>query len=178
MRKITLLMFICFHLNSYGQDTQLAKKQIEKIKNEVIGSAEKFAEGLNSLNYNEIMSFYVDVDTCIVFGDGYYWGGYDVIDNIWKAFTEGVKENTWSFSNIKVHVFTNEVASLLVEFDHKRIEQNGANIGGHGCISFGMQKMDMEWKAVTMHVTHNYNVYDENGDVRKWWEYFIPKKKE
>jgi hypothetical protein len=50
-----------------------------------------------------------------------------------------------------------------------RIEASGDITKGHGCFSFGMQKIDGAWKAVTTNVPHNYNVFESTGAVRKWW---------
>ena len=181
--KLTSILFalsllICSQLKLYGQDSQLSEKEIEEIKREIIKRAEKQENDLNKLDYEEIMTFYADVDDFIIFGDGYYWGDYITIDLIWKSFTTNVKENIWEFSNPKILVFTKDIASLLVEFDHKRINQNGENVGGHGCFSLAMQRIDGDWKVVTMHVTHNYYVYDENATfTNKWWTNLMPENR-
>ncbi len=179
--KLTSILFalsllICSQLKLYAQDSQLSKEEIDEIKSEIIARAEKQAIDLNKLDYEEIMTFYADVDDFIVFGDGYYWGDYITIDLLWKGFTTNIKENSWEFLNPKIHVFTKDVASLLVEFNHERI-QNGEAKGGHGCFSFGLQKINGDWKVVTMHVTHNYDVFNENGEVRKWWKNLTPENR-
>jgi hypothetical protein len=172
------LLLICSQQKVYAQNSQLSDKEIDQIKNEIIERAEKQADDLQNLDYEEIMTFYADVDDFIVFGDGYYWGDYITIDLLWKGFTKGFKQNTWEFSNPKIHVFSKDIASLLVEFDHERI-QDGEPKGGHGCFSFGMQKIDGDWKAVTMHVTHNYYFYDENATFEnKWWINLMPENRE
>jgi hypothetical protein len=175
-----LSLLSCSQLKLYRQDSQLPKKEIEEIKREIIKRAEKQENDLSKLDYKEIMTFYANVDDFIIFGDGYYWGDYITIDNIWKRFTKNYKENTWEFSNPKIRVFTKDIASLLVEFDHKRITLNGENQGGHGCFSFGMQRIDRDWKVVTMHVTHNYYSYDENATFRKnkWWIDQLPENRD
>jgi len=122
---IVLSLLICGQMKMYGQNSQLPEKEIEEIKKEIIRLAEKQEDDLNKLNYEEIMTFYGDIDGFIMFGDGYYWGDYYTIDQIWKTFTQEVKENTWEFSNPKIYVFTKNAASLLVEFDHDRIKHSG-----------------------------------------------------
>jgi hypothetical protein len=180
--KLTCILFalsllIYSQLKLYVQDSQLSEKEIEEIKREIIKRTEKQENDLNKLDYEEIMTFYADVDDFIIFGDGYYWGDYITIDLIWESFTKIYKENTWEFSNPKIHVFSKDIASLLVEFDHERI-QDGEAKGGHGCCSFGMQKIDGDWKAFTMHVTHNYYLYDENATfVNKWWTNLMPENR-
>jgi len=125
------------------------------------------------------MTFYADIDGFIMFGDGYYWGDYYTIDQIWKTFTEEVKENTWEFSNPKIYVFSKDAASLLVEFDHDRIKHSGEKNGGHGCFSFGMQRVNGDWKVVTMHVTHNYYSYVKNPTFLEtgWWSDWLPENR-
>jgi hypothetical protein len=75
------------------------------------------------------------------------------VDGIWKDFTGGVKKMLkWDLYNPKIHVFSKNVASCVVEFYNERIEANGDITKGHGCFSYGMQKIDGDWKAVTIHV--------------------------
>lgn len=178
-KLLSILLIIICQLKSYGQSGDLSEKEIADIKNEIIKKANKAATDLQNLDYEEIMTFYADVDDFIAFGDGYYWGDYVTIELLWKSFTAGVKENTWKFFNPKIHVFKKDVANLLVEFDHKRTDKNGEAKGGHGCISYGMQKIEGDWKAVTMHVTHNYYVYDENATFSsKWWTNLMPENRD
>ncbi|MCM8568555.1 LptF/LptG family permease [Gramella jeungdoensis] len=176
--RIILPVLLFGQLIMFSQNENLTEKEVEQIKKEIIQRAEKQATDLQNLDYEQIMTFYADVDDFIVYGDGYYWGDYITIDRLWKSFTKNVKENTWTFSNPKIHVFNKDVASLLVEFDHHRTHPNGAKRGGHGCFSFGLQKIESDWKVVTMHVTHNYDVFDENGEIRKWWINLMPENRE
>ena len=145
------------------QEGQLSAEEIAQIKSDIIKRAERNAQDLRNLDHKAIMTFYADVNDFIVFGDGYYWGDYKTIDGVWKDFTVGVKKvMKWDIYNPKIHVFSKNVASCLVEFYHERNNGSGDTTKGHGCFSFGMQKIDNDWKVVTMHVTHNYDVFDSN----------------
>ena len=160
------------------QPGQLSAKEIEGIKSDIIRRAENHAKDLKNLDYKAVMTFYGDVDDFIVFGDGYYWGDYKTIDGIWKDFTGGVKKVLkWEFYNPKIHVFSRNVASCLAEFYHERVNATGDTTKGHGCFSFGMKQIDGDWKAVTMHVTHNYDLFDETGAIRKWWLKYSPENR-
>ena len=160
------------------QEKPLSANEIAQIKIDIIRRSEKHAQDLENLDYKAVMTFYGNVDDFIVFGDGYYWGGYALIDAMWKDFTGGVKKMLiWDMYNPKIHVFSTDAASCLVEFYNERIEANGDTTKGHGCFSFGMKKIDGDWKAVTMHVTHNYNVYDSTGAVNKWWLKYSPENR-
>jgi hypothetical protein len=173
-----LLLLSCSQQGLCQQEGQLSVDEIAQIKSDIIKRSEKHAKDLIQLDYKAVMTFYGDVDDFIIFGDGYYWGDYKTIDGIWKDFTGGVKKMLkWEFYNPKIHVFSKDVASCLVEFYNERIEANGDLTKGHGCFSFGMQKIDGDWKAVTMHVTHNYNVFDNTGAVRKWWLKYSPENR-
>lgn len=171
-------VFALFLLGCNQQEEPLSADEIAQIKNDIIKRSEKNARDLENLDYKAVMTFYGDVDDFVVFGDGYYWGDYKTIDGIWKDFTGGVKQMLkWEVYNPKIHVFSKDAASCLVEFYHERIEAKGDTTKGHGCFSFGMQKMDEDWKVVTMHVTHNYNVFDKKGEIRKWWLKYSPKNR-
>lgn len=178
MKWLTLLPIFLI-LGCSQQSEQLSINEIEQIKKTIIERSNKHAQDLKNLDYQEIMTFYADIDDYIGFGDGYYWGDYKTIDGIWHDFTAGVKKvEKFDFFNHKIHVFSEDVASCLLEFYNERIDANGNTTKGHGCFSFSMQKIDGDWKAVTSHVTHNYGVYDENGEVRKWWLYYSPENRQ
>ncbi|MEO5603320.1 MAG: nuclear transport factor 2 family protein [Cyclobacteriaceae bacterium] len=165
-------------LTEAGRERELSADEIAQVKSEIIKRSEQQAQDLRNLDYRAIMTFYADIDDFIIFGDGYYWGDYQTMDGIWKDFTGGVKTMLkWDLSNPKIHVFSKDVASCLVEFYNERIEANGDTTKGHGCFSYGMQKIDGDWKVVTMHVTHNYNVFDSTGAVRKWWLKYSPENR-
>ncbi|QJW90179.1 SnoaL-like domain-containing protein [Spirosoma taeanense] len=180
MKRMTFLLSLLLLSGSKHclcqPEKPLSAQEIAQIKNDIIRRAEKNAQDLRNRDYKAVMTFYADIDDFIIFGDGYYWGDYKTIDGIWKDFTGGVKKMLkWDFYNPKIHVFSRDVASCLVEFYNERIEANGDTTKGHGCFSFGMQKIDSNWKVVTMHVTHNYNVFDSTGAVRKWWLKYSPE---
>ncbi len=157
---------------------KLSTDEIAQIKSEIIKRSEKHVKDLQNLDYKAVMTFYGDVDDFIVFGDGYYWGDYKTVDGIWKDFTGGVKKVLkWDIYNLKIHVFSENAASCLCEFYHERINGNGDTTKGHGCFSFGMRKIDNDWKAVTMHVTHNYDLFDSTGAMRKWWLKYSPENR-
>jgi hypothetical protein len=176
--KYSTLLTVFLILGCSQQSEQLSVDEIEQIKKTIIERSNKHAQDLEDLNYPEIMTFYADIDDYIVFGDGYYWGDYKTIDGIWHDFTVGVKKvEKFDFFNHKIHVFSKDVASCFVEFDHERIDGNGNTTKGHGSFSFSMQNIDGDWKAVSSNATHNFNVYDENGEVRKWWLYYSPENR-
>lgn len=182
MKWITLLLvfilLVCGQQCFCQQKKQLSDAEITQIKSDIIKRSEKLTQALRDLDYKGIMSFYADTDDFVVFGDGYYWGDYKTIDGIWKDFTTYVQKMLkWDLYNPKIHVFSKDVASCLVEFYNERIEYGGDTTKGHGCLSFAMQKINGDWKAVTMHVTHNYNVYDSTGAVRKWWLDYSPENR-
>ena len=115
-------------------DNQLSVEEIDQIKNEIIESSEKHTGSIENLEYEEVMKFYGDVDDFVKYGDGFYWGDYLTGDGIWKDFLKpkNWKGNfKWDLSNHKIHVFSKEAASLLVEFDHERTTVNGDNTKGH-----------------------------------------------
>ncbi len=170
------IVFLLFGCNQ--QNKELSADEIDQIKNAIIERTNKHAQDLKNLNYKEIMTFYANIDDQIIFGDGYYWGDYKTIDGIWHDFTVGVKKvEKFDFYNHKVHVFSADVASCLLEFNHERIDANGDTTKGHGSFAYSMQKTDGDWKAVTANVTHNFNAYDENGEIRKWWLYYSPENR-
>ena len=160
------------------REANLSSDEIAQIKTEIENRIEQHAQELRDLDYEAMMTFYADVDDFIIFGDGYYWGDYQTVDGIWKDFTAGVKSMLrWDWSNPKIHVFSEDVATCLVEFYNERIEASGDTTKGHGCFSYSMQKLNGDWKAVTIHVTHNYNVFDTTGAVRKWWLKYSPENR-
>ena len=178
MTFLFALLLGCCQQGLCQKEGRLSAAEIAQIKNDIIKRSEKHAKDLMNLDYKEVMTFYGDVDDFIIFGDGYYWGDYKTVDGVWKDFTGWVKKMLkWDFYNPKIHVFSKDVASCLVEFYHERIEANGDTTKGHGCFSFGMQKIEGDWKVVTMHVTHNYNVYDGAGEIRKWWLKYSPENR-
>lgn len=171
-----LLVFLTILL-TYGcnqQPRQITPAEVEKIKSEIIERSEKHASDLENMDFNSVMTFYSKDH--ISFGDGYYWGDYLTIDGLWRDILgEGgwKKMVKWDLQNHKVHVFSKEAASYLVEFDHKHLAQNGDTIGSSGCFTYGMQKIDGEWKAVTGHVTH----IPERTNDEKWWSKHSPSKR-
>jgi hypothetical protein len=176
--KWVSFLFMLFLLGCNQQEKQVSAEEIAQIKNDITIRSEKHAQDLINLDHKEVMTFYGDVGDFIAFGDGYYWGDYKTINDMWKDFTGGVKKMLkWDLYNPKIHVFSKDFASCLVEFYNERIESNGDTTKGHGCFSYGMQKIGGDWKAVTMHVTHNYNVFDSTGAVRKWWLKYSPENR-
>lgn len=175
MKSITFIIILIF-VGCRPQEKQLSADEIAQIKSDIIIRSERHAKDLKNLDYKEVMTFYANVDDFIIFGDGYYWGDYSTIDGIWKDFTGGVKKIlTWELYNPKIHVFSKDIASCLVEFYHERINASGDTTKGHGSFSLGMQKIDGDWKAVTMNVTHNYDIYDSTGAIRMWWLKYSPE---
>ena len=153
------------------QSKQLPVDEVEQITNDIIKRSERHASDLEILDYKSVMTFYSD--DLIVFGDGYYWGDYSTMNGIWRDILEKKwkKMLKWDLQNHKVHVFSRDAASYLVEFDHIHIAVNGDTARSSGCFAYGMQKIDGEWKAVTAHVTH---IPFRTNDV-KWWSEYPPK---
>lgn len=172
--KWMLLLSVIVLFSCRQKEEKLTAAEIEQIKNDIIKRSEKHATDLENLDYRSVMTFYADTDDFYMFGDGYYWGDYKTVDGVWKDILgkDGWKKMIkWDLKNHKVHVFSNNTASYLVEFDHEHIEQNGDTARSSGCFSYGMKKMDGEWKAVTVHVTH----IPERTTDEKWWSGYSPE---
>jgi ketosteroid isomerase-like protein len=155
------------------QSTTLSPDEIVKIENEIIMRSEKHASDLKNLDYKSVMTFYAK--DLIMFGDGYYWGDYLTTDGIWKDLLGGSwkKMLKWDLQNHQVHVFSKDAASYLVEFDHAHLIENGDTVRSSGCFTYGMQKIDDEWKAVTVHISHiPVRTTDD-----KWWSKYSPSKR-
>lgn len=137
--KWNVLIIVFILLGCSKQNEKLSASEIDQIRNTIIERTNKLAQDLENLNYQEIMTFYADIDDHIVFGDGYYWGDYKTVDGIWHDVCEGFEKGaTFEFDNHKVHVFSKDIASCLVEFFSESIEANGDTAIAHGCYSFGM----------------------------------------
>lgn len=153
---------------------QLAIGEIEQIKGDIIEHSEKHASDLENMDYEAVMTFYAE--ELIGFGDGYYWGDYSTMDGIWRDLLgEGgwKKILKWDLQTHKVHVFSRDAASYLVEFDHEHLDDKGDTVRSSGCFTYGMQKIDREWKAVTAHVTH----IPERTNDEKWWSKYAPSNR-
>jgi ketosteroid isomerase-like protein len=154
-------------------EQKLTADEISQIKSEIINRSEKHAGDLENLDYKSVMTFYANVDDFIVFGDGYYWGDYQTIDGVWNDILGNggwKKMLKWDLKNHKIHVFSKDAASYLVEFDHEHIEATGDTARSSGCFTYGMQKIEGEWKAVTVHVSH----IPFRTDDDKWWSRYSP----
>jgi len=168
------LLIVFLVLGCSQQSEQLSIGEMEQIKNYIIKRSEKHASDLENLDYKSVMTFYAE--DLIVFGDGYYWGDYLTMDGIWKDILgEGgwKKMLKWDLQNHKVHVFSRDAASYLVEFDHEHLDENGDTVRSSGCFTYGMQKINGEWKAVTAHVSH----IPFRTDDDKWWSKYSPSKR-
>jgi hypothetical protein len=154
-------------------EKKLSPDEISQVKSEIINRSEKHASDLENLDYKSVMTFYANADDFIVFGDGYYWGDYQTIDGVWKDILgKGGWEKMlkWDLKNHKIYVFSRNAASYLVEFDHEHIAATGDTARSSGCFTYGMQKIDGDWKAVTAHVSH----IQERSDAEKWWSKYSP----
>lgn len=174
--KLALFLIAATVLSCNSKERKLSAGEIEKIKSEIISRSEKHASDLENLDYKSVMTFYANTDDFIVFGDGYYWGDYLTIDGLWKDILgkDGWKKMLkWDLKNHKVHVFSKDAASYLVEFDHAHIDATGDTARSSGCFTYGMQKIDGEWKAVTAHVSH----IPERTNDDKWWSQYSPDKR-
>lgn len=173
MKYLSILLSIFLVLGCDQQSDKLSTAEIAQIENEIIKRSEKHASDLENLDYKSVMTFYAKEH--IFFGDGYYWGDYLTIDGIWKDILGGgwKKMLKWDLQNHKVHVFSRDAASYLVEFDHEHLAKSGDTIRSSGCFTYGMQKIDGEWKAVTAHVSH----IPLRTDDDKWWSKYSPSKR-
>jgi hypothetical protein len=160
------------------QEKQLSADETAQIKSDIIERSEKHAQGLVNLDHKAVMIFYGNVDDVILFGEGNYWGDYITVDQIWQDFTRDIKKMMkWDLKNHKIHVFSRDAASYLVEFDNERIGGNGDTTKVTGCFSYGMRKIDGDWKAVTIHVPRNYKEgYGAGGD-KNWWKQYSPERR-
>ena len=160
----------------HQKEEKLSATTIDQIKSEIINTSEKHASDLEKLDFNSVMKFYADTPSVIVFGDGYYWGDYLTISGIWKDILgeDGWKKMLkWDLQNHQVHVFSENAASYLVEFDHEHLDSKGDTIRSSGCFTYGMQKISGEWKAVTVHVSHiPFRTIED-----KWWSKHSPKNR-
>ena len=159
MKHIVLLVSLCLiSCDQQKKHEGLSSNERSQIKEEIIESYEKHINDLKNLDYEEVMKYYANIDDHILFGDGSEWGDFTTVDAIWKSFcTQEVKSILkWDLSNHQVHAFSRDAASYLVQFDNERIQTNGDTTKVTGCFSYGMQKIDDNWKVVTTHVSHNY----------------------
>ncbi len=172
MRTVNVLIALLL-VGCTQQSMPLSVGEVEQVTNDIIKRSEKHASDLENLDYKSVMTFYAD--DLIVFGDGYYWGDYSTMDGIWKDILERKwkKMLKWDLQNHKVHVFSRDAASYLVEFDHVHLIENGDTVRSSGCFTYGMQKIDGEWKAVTAHASH---IPVRTDDV-KWWSEYSPSKR-
>ena len=171
---------LCLSILVLSECSQKEKKlsiaEIAQIKADIIKRSEKHASDLENLDYKSVMTFYANTQDFIVFGDGYYWGDYLTMDGVWKGILGkgGWKKMLkWDIKNHKIHVFSREAASYLVEFDHEHLQPNGDTARSSGCFTYGMQKIEDEWKAITIHVTH----IPERTNGEKWWSRYSPENR-
>jgi hypothetical protein len=169
-------LFVLSLLSCSQKEEKLSAAEIAQIKSEIIKRSEKHASDLENLDYKSVMTFYANTDDFVVFGDGYYWGDYLTMNGVWKDILgEGgwKKMLKWDLKNHKVYVFSKDAASYLVEFDHEHIQPNGDTARSSGCFTYGVQRIDGEWKAVTAHVSH----IPERTDDEKWWSKYSPEQR-
>ena len=178
--KWLILLLPALLVSCSNRVNQLSNEEINQIKKDIIETSERHATAIENLDYEEAMKFYGGDEDFVIFGDGYYWGDSKTADAIWRDFLNPEYwkgKFKWDLSNHKIYVLSKDAASYLVEFDHQRISMQGDTTKGHGSFSYGMQKIKGDWKFVTVHVTHNYNRYDENGELRKWWLNYSPENR-
>src|SRR5680860_1061434 len=99
-------------------------------------------------------------------------------DLVNKDFEEVMK----FYGDDKNYIFSKNAASYLVEFNNERIEETGDTTLVTGCFTYGMRKIEDQWKAVTVHISHNYKPgygfershvgYDAEKNGRNWWKYY------
>ncbi len=174
--KWLLLLSLAFLTSCAQKDEKLSADEVAQIKNDIVRRSEKHANDLENLDHKAVMTFYANTPDFICFGDGYYWGDYLTVEGAWNEILgEGgwKKMLKWDLQNHKVHVFSRSAASYLVEFDHEHLDENGDTVRSSGCFTYGMQKIEREWKAVTVHVSH----IPLRTDDDKWWSKYSPSKR-
>lgn len=173
--KWIAFLFVLSLFSCNQEVEKLSAEEIAQIKSEIIKRSEKHASDLGNLDYKSVMTFYANTRDFIVFGDGYYWGDYLTLDRIWSDLLErGWKKMLkWELNNHQIHVFSKDAASYLVEFDHEQIEATGDTVRSSGCFTYGMQKINGDWKAVTAHVSH---IPNRTNDA-KWWSKYSPENR-
>ncbi len=174
--KWMLFLFVIVLFSCQQKEEKLSAAETVQIKSDIIKRSEKHASDLENLDYEAVMTFYADTSDFIVFGDGYYWGDYLTVDGLWKDILgEGgwKKMLKWDLQNHKVYVFSKDAASYLVEFDHAHLDEKSDTIRSAGCFTYGMQKIDGVWKAVTAHVSH----IPERTVEAKWWSKYSPENR-
>ncbi|WP_373518948.1 nuclear transport factor 2 family protein [Pricia sp.] len=168
---------------------ELSSDKIVRVKKDIIRVSEKHAQDLVNKDFEEVMKFYGDDKNFIIFGDGYYWGGHEIVEGIWKEFLGDKKKMLkWDLKNHKIYVFSNDAVSYLVEFNNERVEETGDTTIVTGCFTYGMRKIEDQWKAVTVHISHNYKPgygfershvgYDAEKNGRNWWKYYSTEDEE
>jgi ketosteroid isomerase-like protein len=174
MKYLITFLTISFVFNCSKPSDHLTSDETDKIKKQIIERSEKHASDLENMDYESVMTFYAE--DLIVFGDGHYWGDYLTMDGIWKdLLKEGgwKKMLKWDLQNHQVHLYSRDAASYLVEFDHEHLIENGDTVLSSGSFTYGMQKIDGEWKAVTAHVSH----IPERTNDEKWWSKYSPSNR-
>ncbi len=172
--KWIIVLFVIAITGCKQNEERLSAAEIAQIKSDIIKRSEKHASDLENLDHKSVMAFYANTPDFIVFGDGYYWGDYKTMDGVWgDILGEGgwKKILKWDLRNHKVKVFSKDAASYLVEFDHAHVQQNGDTAQSSGCFTYGMQKTEGGWKAVTAHVTH----IPARTNDQKWWSKHSPE---
>ena len=158
-RYLNLLVIFTLVLGCKETSNSLSEAEKEQIKNEVIETYKKHTEDLKRLDYKALMSYYLNEPETALFVDGSYWGGYKRIDTVWTDFCEKLDTIIyWNLSEHHVYPLSKNAASYLVKFDNLRIQKTGDTIMGPGSFSFGMQKINGNWKIATIHSTHNYTM--------------------
>lgn len=166
MKQAILFSFITIaYLNLFSQG---------HIKQEIINRVQQHFDDLKRLDFERVMTLYADTADFAMYGDGNYWGNYETVRDIWKAFTGGVKQIIkWDLMNVNIYPFSATAASALMDYDNERVEGNGDTTKVTGTFSCGMQKINGEWKVVTMLVTHDYKEgYGKERHNKNWWKAF------
>lgn len=161
-------LFVLFVLGCSQQLEKLSTDEIAQIKSYTIKRSEKHARDLENPGYNSVMTFYANKPDFVVFGDGYYGGDYLTIDGLWKDILGKYgwkKMLKWDLKNHKVYVFSRDAGSYLVEFDHEHLAADGGTVRSSVCFTYGMQKIDGDWKAATANVSH----IPQRTSDEKWW---------
>lgn len=189
MMKCICSSLILIIIGCNGNEEVLVPEEIARIQSEIIQQSEKNGRDLLNKDFNQVMGFYANDTNFFLFGDGYYWGDHETVREIWKGFLGDSDREMlrWDLKNHKVKVSSTNTASYLVEYYSERIEPNGDTIKVKGSLSYGMERINQKWKAVTMNITHNYQAgygheqfyagFDAEKNNRNWWKAFSPEQR-
>ncbi|NAS13331.1 nuclear transport factor 2 family protein [Poritiphilus flavus] len=125
------------------------------LKLEIKRMYEHHIQDLKNLDHTSLMRHYANTNDHVLFGDGEYWGNYETVSNIWENFTQNTREILeWKISNEHIHLLSESSASYLMEYYNSRVDSAGDTLNIRGSVSYGLKKIDDDWRIVTTNVSH------------------------